>query len=89
VVFERFKGGAKVPPDNRAMAMCPNGQLVVRYIKDLPSTYTNLTEPKSSKLEDLVKRVEQQVRMVARQHGAVGFHTLLEASLKVCTQKSC
>lgn len=68
------------------MAACRNGQLVVRYIKDLPSKYTNLIEPKSSLLEELVRRVEQQVSKAARQHGAEGFHAFLQASLKVGAQ---
>ena len=88
VVFQRFQGTTKVIPNNRAMAACPNGQLVVRYIKDLPSKCTNLIEPKSSLLEELVRRVEQQVPKVARQHGAEGFHALLQASLTVGAQ-SC
>lgn len=83
VLFENYRGVPKAPPNNRAMAACPNGHPVVRYIKDLPNKYTNLTEPKSMYVEDLVRRVEQQVPKAARQHGAVGFHTLLQASLQV------
>lgn len=83
VCFDNFKGVPKVPPNNRAMAGRHNGHQVVRYIKALPVMYTNLPEPKSMYVEDLVKRVEQQIKKDARQAGIVGFHTLLTSSLQV------
>lgn len=82
--FERFKDNAKAPPNNRAMASSHNGREVVRYIKSLPAKFTNLGEPKSMYLEDLVKKVEQErLPQAARQAGSQGFHALLTASLQV------
>jgi hypothetical protein len=58
-------------------------QVVVRYIKFLPTKYTNLVEPKSMYLEDLVNKVAQQIPMAARQPGAAGTHVLLTGTLQV------
>jgi hypothetical protein len=84
VCFESFKGVPKHPPNNKAMAGSPNGQAVCRYIKGLPSTYTNLCEPKGMYLEDLVRTVERN-KQTARQPGAPGYEALLTATLQVGT----
>jgi hypothetical protein len=55
----------------------------VRYVKFLPTKYTNLVKPKSMYLEDLVKKVAQQIPVAARQQGAAGTHALLTATLQV------
>lgn len=66
------------------MASSHNGREVVRYIKSLPTKFTNLSEPKSMYLEDLVRRVEaERLPAAARRPGSQGFHALLTASLQV------
>lgn len=81
--FENFKGQPKLPPNNSAMAHTHNGQAVVRYIKTLPSKFTNVEQPKSMYLEELVRNVEQKIKLSDRQPGAAGFQALLTATLKV------
>jgi hypothetical protein len=46
VIFQSFKDDVREPPNPKAMAHSLNGQNVVKYIKRLPSKFTNLPAPK-------------------------------------------
>jgi hypothetical protein len=54
----------------------------VKYIKRLPVRFTQLPEPKSSLLEKLVLKLQQQNFGDRRLHGKVGFEALLVVVLE-------
>jgi hypothetical protein len=60
---------------------------VVRYIKSAPGTYTNLSELKSSMMEQAVMKLDSHMRCqlgLNKQdmQGAVGYERLLNVSLQ-------
>lgn len=90
VVFQRYNNhpGLRLP-NSRGMDQCHNARYVVRFFKNLPKTYTNLTPLKSMHLEDMTKlAAEHLVCQRGWAHdevanGADGFAALLDAVLRV------
>ncbi|KAF6265701.1 hypothetical protein COO60DRAFT_1457012 [Scenedesmus sp. NREL 46B-D3] len=87
VVFQRYKSDVRLPPNSKALASSHTAQQVVRYFKLLPRRYTNLPQPKSSRLEQAVMLLDNHMRCQRglRKHdmeGPAGYDRLLNATMQ-------